>query len=187
MPWMQHTTLGTLIGPIADDSPMYMELRKLRDSSGRPSWEEQGDQEVAAKLVAVSTNIADPSQAQAFGVVVPALGAAATGLYETGNVGGRAGTVVKATYIPNAAVTGAATNSRTLNVINGGATGAGATNVATLPLVGGTNLVANQENNLNLSGTLAVNGGDAIQFQSLSVGTGIADPGGIAVVTIALT
>lgn len=186
MAWLRNAVTGTALGPIAADGPFYMWLRKQRDAAGRPTWEEQGDQEVEAQLAATFTQIADLSQVQALGAVVPALAAAAASVvYELGNAN-RAGALVRAAYIPNAAVNGQATNSRTLNVLNGGASGAGAVNMTSLPLVAGTNLLAGVENSLGTSGALAVNPGDAIQFQSALVGTGLADPGGIIVVTLAL-
>lgn len=189
MPWLRNPTTNSVIGPILADSPMYMYLRKLRDANARPTWEDQGDQEAQAQLVANFAQIADPSQAQVLVAVAPALAAgAASALYEVGN-SSRAGAIVRAAYIPNAAVNGAATNSRTLNVLNGGAQGTGAVSAASLPLVAGTNLQANVENPITLSGTQAnlnTAPGDAIQWQSALVGTGLADPGGIVVITLAL-
>lgn len=190
MPFLRNTQTGTYVGPIRSDDPFYMDLRKARDANNRPLWEDQPDDKAAADLSGAFPQIADPSQVLALGAVVPALAAAAASeLIQLGNMS-RAGALVKAVYIPPAAVNGQAVNSRTLNVINGGPTGSGSTNMAALALVAGTNLAANVENVITLNGTQAnlnANPGDEIQWQSALVGTGLADPGGIVVATFALT
>lgn len=94
-----------------------------------------------------------------------------------------AGTVTAVSYVANAAVTGAASPaSRTLSVVNRGQDGTGTTVVATLPLVGGTNLAAFDERAVPLSGVAGattVAAGDILEFRSAPVGgTGLADPGG---------
>jgi hypothetical protein len=98
-----------------------------------------------------------------------------------------AGTVSEVTYTPAAALTGANTNSRTLNLYNRGTAGTGTTLVATLALVSGVNLVDNDEKAITLSGTaanLVLAEGDVLEWESLAVGTGIADPGGVVQVTV---
>lgn len=98
-----------------------------------------------------------------------------------------AGSVSSVTYIPAASQSGAATNSRTLNLVNKGSAGAGTTVVATLALASGVNLTAFDEKTITVSSTaadLVVAEGDVLQWQSLHVGTGIADPGGTVIVTI---
>jgi hypothetical protein len=94
-----------------------------------------------------------------------------------------AGSVSSVSYTPIAAVTGAnSPASRTLSVTNKGQAGAGATSVASLALVSGTNLVAYDEKAVTLSGTaanLVVAAGDILSLDSTAVGgTGLADPGG---------
>ena len=98
-----------------------------------------------------------------------------------------AGTVTGVAYIPVAAVTGANTNTRTISVVNKGGAGAGSASVASLALVSGTNLSADRENAVTLSGTpanLVVAQGDVLEFTSVHAGTGLADPGGEIRVTI---
>src|SRR4030042_2033178 len=83
-----------------------------------------------------------------------------------------AGTVTSVTYAPIAAVTGAATNSRTLNVINKGQDGTGTTVVASLALVSGIDMVAFDEKTITLSvvaNATTVAAGDILQVQSLHV------------------
>ncbi|MEU9310868.1 hypothetical protein [Streptomyces sp. NPDC048256] len=96
-------------------------------------------------------------------------------------------TVTSVQYVPEAAVTGADTNSRTVSLVNKGQAGSGSTTVATLALTNGVNAVANDEKTITLSGTaanLALAAGDTLQWRSIHVGTGITDPGGVVRVTI---
>jgi hypothetical protein len=92
------------------------------------------------------------------------------------------GTVTAASYIPDAAITGANTNTRQLRLVNRGQAGAGVAVVASLQFDAGVNGVAGDEKALTLSGTpanLQVKAGDVIAMESNAVGTGIADPGGL--------
>src|SRR4051794_40116430 len=83
--------------------------------------------------------------------------------------------------ISDIAVTGDATNSTTLNVVNKGANGAGAPVVAALVLTTGVNLVAFQKFALALvgaaiiaAGGIDLNEGDTLTLQYVKVGTGVA-------------
>ena len=98
-----------------------------------------------------------------------------------------AGTVTAVQYVPEAAITGAATNNRTVSLVNKGAAGSGSTVVATLTFANGTNATANNEVSLTLSSTaadLVVAEGDTLQWRSIANGTGLADPGGVAKVSV---
>jgi hypothetical protein len=97
------------------------------------------------------------------------------------------GTVTAVSYTPDATITGAATNNRTFNLVDKGQTGVGATVVATLNFGNGTNAPAADEKAITLSGTaanLVVASGDVLEWQSVHVGTGITDPGGLVRITI---
>jgi hypothetical protein len=97
------------------------------------------------------------------------------------------GTVTGVTYAPVAAITGAATNNRTVSVVNHGQTGVGTNTVASLNFGNGTNAAAFDETSITLSGTasnLVVASGDILEVKSLHIGTGIADPGGTVFVEI---
>lgn len=99
-------------------------------------------------------------------------------------------TVTDVTYTPKTAQAGAAVNSRTLTLYNRGALGTGVVVVAQLALVAGVNLIDNDERAIPLSGTpanLALAEGDILEWESLAVGTGIADPGGLVQVTVTRT
>jgi hypothetical protein len=96
-------------------------------------------------------------------------------------------TVSAVTYAPVTAITGANTNTRSVSLVNKGQSGAGSTVVATIQYNSGVNAAAADENTVTLSGTpanLNVTAGDILQWQSTAVGTGIADPGGLVVVTL---
>lgn len=98
-----------------------------------------------------------------------------------------AGTVTAVQYVPEAAITGAATNNRTISLVNKGQAGTGTTIVATLTFASGTNATANNEVAITLSATaadLVIAEGDTLQWRSVFNGTGIADPGGIARVSV---
>lgn len=99
-----------------------------------------------------------------------------------------AGTVTAVTYAPNATLTGANTDSRTLAVVNKGTDGNGATAVASKAFTSGVNANDYDETAITLSGTaanLVVAEGDVLAFTSTHVGsTGLADPGGRVAVTI---
>ena len=97
------------------------------------------------------------------------------------------GTVSSVTFTPNAAITGANTNTRAIRVRNRGAAGAGTTVVAELQFDSGVNATAFDEKVVPLSGTAAnlnVAEGDVLEVFSDAVGTGLADPGGTVKVLI---
>lgn len=96
-------------------------------------------------------------------------------------------TVARVEYIPEAAITGANTNTRNVELRNGGQAGSGTTTVANLQFNAGVNGAANDERAITLSGTAAnlnLTAGDTLVWRSLAVGTGIADPGGLVRVTL---
>ena len=99
-----------------------------------------------------------------------------------------AGTVTAVTYTPNAQLTGANTESRTLSVVNKGTDGNGTTSVASKAFTSGVNADDFDETAITLSGTagnLVVADGQILAFVSTHVGTtGLADPGGKVRVTI---
>lgn len=99
-----------------------------------------------------------------------------------------AATVTDVSYVPEAAITGANTETRTLTLVNKGAAGAGTTVVATLAFTSGVNGVAFDEKALTLSvvaGATTVAAGDVLAFVSTHSGsTGLADPGGKAQVEL---
>lgn len=90
------------------------------------------------------------------------------------------GRVTEVTFTPSATQAGAATNSRTLNLYNRLQDGTGTTLIATLALVSGVDLTDNDEKNIPITpANASVASGDILEWESLAVGTGIADPGGM--------
>jgi hypothetical protein len=96
-------------------------------------------------------------------------------------------TVTAVEYVPEAAITGAATNNRTVSLVNKGQAGSGSTTVASLNFDNGVNATANNERAITLSATaanLVLAAGDTLQWRSIHIGTGITDPGGLVRITI---
>lgn len=96
-------------------------------------------------------------------------------------------TVTAVEYVPEAAITGAATNNRTVSLVNKGQAGSGSTTVASLNFDNGITAAANNERAIPLSGTpanLVLTAGDTLQWRSVHVATGITDPGGLVRVTL---
>lgn len=102
-----------------------------------------------------------------------------------------AGTITAATYTPDAQLTGANTESRTLAIVNKGLDGNGTTSVASKAFTSGVDANDFDETAITLSGTpanLTVAAGDILAFTSTHVGsTGLADPGGKVRITISRT
>lgn len=99
-----------------------------------------------------------------------------------------AGTVTSVSYTPEAAITGHATETRTLTLVNKGQAGLGTTVIATLAFLAGINGVAFDEKAFTLSAVAlatVVAAGDILAFVSTHTGsTGLADPGGLCQVEI---
>ncbi|MDQ2785023.1 MAG: hypothetical protein M3Y58_08480 [Chloroflexota bacterium] len=98
-----------------------------------------------------------------------------------------AGTVTAVSYVPDAAITGAATNSRTVTLYNRGQAGTGTTVVAQLAFVAGTNAAQYGRTTIPLSivaGATTVATGDVLEWDSAAVGTGLADSGGLVHVEV---
>jgi hypothetical protein len=94
-------------------------------------------------------------------------------------------TVSKCALVPEAAVTGDNTNTRTFTLVNKGQAGAGTTVVATLALTTGVNLVAFDEKLFTLSavaGATSVVAGDVLQLNEVVAASGLAHSGGRVVV-----
>ena len=90
-----------------------------------------------------------------------------------------AGTITAVTYTPRTTLTGAATDSRTVTVVNE----TQSKTAATLAFTSGVNATAVTPKVITVSGTaanVAVAAGDVITVKSTHVGsTGLADPGGL--------
>lgn len=99
-----------------------------------------------------------------------------------------AGTVTGVKLVPEAAVTGDNTNTRTFTLVNKGQTGAGTTVIATLALTTGVNLVAFDEKAFTLSavaGATTVAAGDVLAVVEVHAASGLAHSGGRVLIDIA--
>lgn len=99
-----------------------------------------------------------------------------------------AGTITRVAYLAASAITGANTESRTLQLFNRGTDGAGTTKAAELAMVSGINAAADDDKAITIvtaSDADEVAAGAVIEWKSLHVGaTGLADPGGMVIVEI---
>jgi hypothetical protein len=97
-----------------------------------------------------------------------------------------AATVSRVGYVPATTITGANTDSRTLQLFNRGQDGLGTVKVAELAMVSGVNAPADDEKAITVITAASANvvaAGDVLEWKSLHVGaTGLADPGGLAIV-----
>jgi hypothetical protein len=177
MPFMRNTISGTIVPNILEESQEYQHMLHER-TANQPVWEiATTEQARAAGLLTAEGSV------YALSAVVAAVTTVGADLVT--NVGNteRAGTITKVEYFPASAQAGAATNSRTLKLFKDSTSG---TLAASLALVSGVNLAAAVETDLTLSVTgsdLIVTAAELLVWQSLHVGTGIADPGGLVVVS----
>ncbi|MGC2239122.1 MAG: hypothetical protein WA584_23405 [Pyrinomonadaceae bacterium] len=98
----------------------------------------------------------------------------------------RKGTITSVKYVAASTITGANTNSRTFSLINKSTDGTGTTVIATKAFTSGVNATAQIETDITVSVTAAdlnVSEGDILALLSDSIGTGIADPGGLLIIT----
>lgn len=99
-----------------------------------------------------------------------------------------AGTVTRLAYLPASTITGANTESRTLQLFNRGTDGTGTVKVAELAMVSGVNATGDDAKAITIitaSSANVVVAGDVLEWKSLHVGTtGLADPGGLVIVEV---
>lgn len=99
-----------------------------------------------------------------------------------------AGTITRCAVVQDTTLTGANTDSRTLQLFNRGLAGAGTAKAAETAFTAGVNAPADDVTELTIITAAAANAvvaGDIIEFKSLHVGgTGLADAGGQVIVEI---
>jgi hypothetical protein len=119
-------------------------------------------------------------------VIVPGRAAADATLTTFLGLMGRTTKVASVEYVPNADITGAATNSLTLELRNRGPDDSINVLVAQLALVAGTNAKRRQAKTITLQpatdGPFVLSEGDRVEWVSVRVGTGLTDPGGAVLV-----
>jgi hypothetical protein len=115
---------------------------------------------------------------------VPAVAAGTTTETVIGSVPYRS-QVTAVRFLPVAAITGVNTNTRRVEVWNRGQVGAWTQIVASKQFDSGVNAAALTDTPVAVSLPLAEDG-DTVTFRSIAVGTGLADPGGVVEVDVAL-
>lgn len=121
-------------------------------------------------------------------VTIPASAAAGTAQDQAVGVVPYAGTVTAVSFVPEADITGAATNFRTFRLVNKGQTGAGTTVIASLAFSSSSvTATAFDERALTLSavaGATTVAADDVLLWDETVSGTGLTAPGARVRVTI---
>lgn len=171
MAFLKNISSGAVSANMSTDSDIYSVLSALRDSTtGKPAYED------------VSSGQASAATARFVAAVLPAAAAAvahdaliSSGLAEDA-------TVSLVTYTPNANITGQATNFRTIAVV-ADPDNAAPISVASLPFSSGAVTATAGTPKTITAGTSAVPGGSPLLARSSVTGTGLADPGGLVVVT----
>lgn len=98
------------------------------------------------------------------------------------------GTIKSVSLVPSDTISGAATDHRTVSLINKGIAGSGTKVIATVTFDSGINAPANKQKAITLSSDpadLAVKPGDVLMWVSTHVGDGITDPGGLVTLVVA--
>lgn len=163
MSYLVNKTTGAVTGDLSPDSDAYRYL------VGTKAYES-----VSSEQARVATSR----------VAVVVFGGSAAGADETGLLLEAQETpinVVSVTYNATALLTGAATNSRTIDVI-AGPDRAAPISVASKAFVAGVNAAAGAETPITMV-TPAVPAGEPVVARSTHIGTGIADPGGVITLT----
>ena len=95
----------------------------------------------------------------------------------------RPGYINSVELIPNWTLSGANTNSRTVTLYNRGSGGAGTTAIATLALTSGVNLTKFVAKVIPITAAnAAIAVGDVLEWESLHVGNGLPEVGGLVIV-----
>lgn len=175
MGYLKNTQNGAVSQLLNSDSAEYQKVSALRipGSANLSLWEEVAEEDV---------NFGGPRA-----IILNEPGAA-VGADETVTMPGepgRPGNITQANLFTDADLIGAATNSRTITVVQGSAQGAGSparTVLATLALVAGVNALKGAASPNFTINQAAFIGGAPLEVASTHIGTGIADPGGLVVV-----
>lgn len=175
MSYLLRKTDNAVTQNFQTDSIEYQTLiHELSTTTGLPIFEEIAEEDVLATAVRLwvinnpgATILADEI---------------ASGYGEPG----RPGTITSVVYYANSpGIVGAATNSRTITVVQGTAQGAGSparTTLATLALVAGVNAPTNQASSAFTINSAAFIADAPLEVVSTHIGTGIADPGGLVAI-----
>jgi hypothetical protein len=114
-------------------------------------------------------------------VAVPGRAAATATLVTQLGPAGRSFRVSSVEYLADLDVVGAATNSLTVQLVNGGPDGSLSLVVASLAMVAGVNATRRQAKPITLTatnGAPVILENDLLRWESVKVGSGLLDPGG---------
>jgi len=166
---LRNNTTGEYVRFESDDDPVAQALLSLPNPTHPTDsqWAQTGDE----ALEDAEANGVTPS----FAALIPPTAAGVDDVQPLG-VMQNAATVSGAVYIPNENITGAGTNSRTIEVLDA------STTVASVAFLSGTNATEGEPVAMTVA-SANVAEGDTLTAKSLHVGTGLADPGGIVVLT----
>lgn len=173
MGFLKNKASGAVAQNLPGDSILYQQIAGLRDVNGQPTWEEISSQDIGAanRIMVIPQNLA--------------LGAAVNETVSSQEPD-RPGTITAAVYIANSpGIVGAATNSRTLTIVQGSAQGVAVarTTLATLALVAGVNAPTGQPSTAFTINVAAFISDAPLEVVSTAVGAGLADPGGLVLIT----
>lgn len=177
MSFLKNTVTGRVVGDIPSSGDVYEFLKGLLVPGTKHALYEDVGRDTVEGLLGSSL---EDSTYQVLAKLVGPLAAAADATIQIG-VADSSANVTSIEYFPQAGVVGQATNFRTLSVVDAtGPVTIGSVALSSAPVV----LAANQPNAIAVASAAVVEG-DVIQWKSAHTLTGLADPGGLVVVTIA--
>lgn len=157
------------------DAEIFQKLAQARSAAGQPLYEEIAVEDLLPGINRIGA------------IVLPPSAAAVATRVQARQTFGRSGAIQAVTYYADPpGINGAATNSRTITVEQVVLTATPARVVtvqATLALLAGVNAPANQASAAFTINSAAISLDAQMQVNSAVVGAGLADPGGVVVVT----
>lgn len=190
MSYLKNTQTGRVVGDILYDSDVYEFLKSLVQAGGgsnapRPLYEEISEATLEHLIAGDAENQLSTVPPlgetgwQCLSKMVGPLAAGVDATVQLGNVNS-GGVITSIEYVPVSTITGEATNYRTLSVEDLTGTVTSGSEVLSSSAVVLTGEVVNEI----VVATAAVAEGDALEWKSIHTGTGLADPGGLVIVTI---
>lgn len=174
MALLRNKDTGAVVGPMLSDSPQYRAyIEMLSTIDNRPLWEGVSESDAYYQVTVTIPATAAADTATETVVVDPpdTINDELTDTY----------TVKEVDYYPASTITGAATNNREITVVD---TTDSDEALASITFGDGTNASGSQFTELTVDAGTTVTVDDTITVESAPVGTGIADPGGVLVITL---
>ena len=171
MTHLKNLVTGAVTESLDSGSEVYRKLI-LQTVENKPKWEGISVTDIAS--VAKRVLVAE----------VPALGLAVDDTVRLTPGAEEGGKITSAEYTPDADITGAETNTRTLTVVD--VTGSAGTTLCTLAFTSTVDAEAGVAKAFAVN-SAALTAGHPVEVASTHAGTGIADPGGIVTVEVTYT